>query len=236
MAPKVSIVLTVHNMERYLAGAVRSVLGSSFTDFELVLFDDGSTDASAALCAAAAECDPRVHFTASKHLGRNAALRAACALATGELLGLVDADDILGPEAISATANFLALHPECGMVYTNYETIDARGFNHGLGSRCRVLYSHYAELRSFLPHHFRLCRRADFEAIDGFSPAYPAAMDFEMCLRFSEHAKIMHLCEVHYYYRLHEERMSVKQRELQKECGRRAIHEALERRGLAVAL
>jgi glycosyltransferase involved in cell wall biosynthesis len=223
-------------MERFLAGAIKSVLGSSFADFELIIFDDGSTDQSAAICAAAAECDPRVHFTPHAHLGRNAALRAACALATGELIGLVDADDILGPEAIAATVSFLTLHPSTGLVYTNYETIDARGFNHGLGSRCRVPYSTDAELRSFLPHHFRLCRRADFEALGGFSADYPAAMDFEMCLRFSERFEIMHLCEVHYYYRLHEERMSVRQRELQKQCGRRAIHEALERRGLAVAL
>ena len=227
---KVSIVTTVFNHERYLREAMHSVIFQNFKDLEYLLWDDGSTDNSAILAYDVFFHHPQVHVIEAPHLGRIGALRAACSLARGEYIGLVDADDILGKDALPACARFLDEHPEAGLVYSDHEIIDAEGRNQGKGLRCLMTYSREAELQFFLTHHFRLMRRSAFEDVGGFNPEYPAALDYEFCLRFSEKYEIARLPETHYYYRHHDNRMSVRDRDIQVGCARRAVLEARARR------
>jgi cellulose synthase/poly-beta-1,6-N-acetylglucosamine synthase-like glycosyltransferase len=77
MRPKVSLILTIHNRSPYLPQAIASIQTQAYLNYELILWNDGSTDDSGEIAAHHAAQDPRIrHFTA-KHQGRNAALRAA---------------------------------------------------------------------------------------------------------------------------------------------------------------
>ena len=96
--PKVSVIVPVYNVEKLLQRCIDSILAQTFTDFELLLIDDGSKDKSGEICDEYAANDDRIIVIHKDNGGvaeaRNAGLRAA----RGELIGFVDADDWLAPE------------------------------------------------------------------------------------------------------------------------------------------
>ncbi|MBE0642863.1 MAG: glycosyltransferase family 2 protein [Bacteroidetes bacterium] len=112
--PAASVVTTVYNRERSLARAVTSVLGQSFTDYEYIIVDDGSTDDSAAI--AESFDDPRVQVIRMPHRGRAAALNTAFELCRGEIILIQDSDDVALPERFTKQVAFLRQHPDVGMV------------------------------------------------------------------------------------------------------------------------
>ena len=93
--PKLSVVIPVYNVEKYLKQCVDSVLGQTFSDFELILVDDGSTDGSGGICDAYAKADPRVNVVHTKNQGVVTARRTGVNLAQGEYIACVDSDDWL---------------------------------------------------------------------------------------------------------------------------------------------
>ncbi len=96
--PKVSVIVPVYNAEKYLAECVHSILNQTLTDLELILVDDGSADASPALCDGFARRDGRVRVI-HKPNGRAASARnAGLRIAQGAYVGFVDADDWIEPE------------------------------------------------------------------------------------------------------------------------------------------
>ena len=95
----VSIIIPVYNAEHTLERCVDSVLGQEFTDFELLLVDDGSSDGSPALCDRYAAQDSRVRVIHKENGGVSAARNAAMDLAEGEFLQFLDSDDWITPDA-----------------------------------------------------------------------------------------------------------------------------------------
>ena len=97
--PKVSIIIPAYNAEKVLARCIDSVLAQTFTDFELLVMDDGSKDGTAALCDAYAAKDARVRVVHKENSGVSDTRNQAINLATGEYLQFLDADDWITPEA-----------------------------------------------------------------------------------------------------------------------------------------
>src|SRR5258707_685838 len=99
--------MPVYNARRYVAEAARSVLGQTFTDFEFVVIDDGSTDGSAEVVEQAAAGDPRLRLVRQQNKGVSAASNLGTELARGEFLARVDADDVCCPERLAKQVAFL---------------------------------------------------------------------------------------------------------------------------------
>lgn len=97
--PRLSVILPAYNAERYLEKAVRSVLDQAFSDWELILVDDGSRDGTGALCDRLAGEDSRVQVIHQENGGLSAARNAGITAAAGEYLAFLDADDYLAPAA-----------------------------------------------------------------------------------------------------------------------------------------
>jgi glycosyltransferase involved in cell wall biosynthesis len=232
MNPKVSLIMTVYNREQYLEEALVSVLSQTYPQYELILWDDGSTDRSGEIAAHFATQDPRIKYFQAKHQGRNASLRAVHQQADGIYLGWIDSDDRLTPATLAATVAFLDNEPEVGMVYTDHQTIDAQGNLQGYGHRCRIPYSKDRLLVDFMTFHFRLMRREWFEQAGGINPSFEAAIDFDLCLRLAEITAIKHLQVPLYEYRVHPQRMSSQGRYRQVHYAKAAVEQALVRRGL----
>lgn len=96
--PKISVIVPVYNAEKYLRECVSSILNQTFTDLEVILVDDGSTDTSPAICDEYSDKDPRVK-TIHKPNGRAASARnAGMRAASGEYIAFVDSDDWISPE------------------------------------------------------------------------------------------------------------------------------------------
>ena len=115
-APLLSIIVPVYKVENYLPKCIDSILAQTFTDFELILVEDGSPDDCPALCDAAAAKDARVRVIHQKNGGLSAARNAGLDVARGAWIGFVDSDDYIAPEmyetlyqAVQSTGADLAL-------------------------------------------------------------------------------------------------------------------------------
>ncbi len=231
MVPMISIVIPVYNRERYVGAAIESVLNQTRSDFELLVWDDGSTDSSIDIAHHYAELDQRVHVIAAEHQGVAPALKAAFAATTGTYIGSVDSDDLLAPTALEETAAILDAHPDVGMVYTYCRVIDDQGQDRGLGRDCRIPYSKDRLLIAFITSHFRLLRRCVYDQVGGIDESFELAEDYDLCLRLSEVTTVQHVQKPLYYHRRHEGNITNQRIEI-AQWAHRAILQAVKRRGL----
>lgn len=96
--PEISIIVPVYQVEKYLNECIDSILAQTFTDFELILVDDGSPDNCPALCDAAAKRDSRVRVIHKQNGGVSTARNAGLDAAQGNWIAFVDSDDTVEPE------------------------------------------------------------------------------------------------------------------------------------------
>lgn len=231
MIPTISIVIPVYNRERYLGAAIESVLNQTRRDFELLVWDDGSTDSSLEIARHYAELDLRVRVIAAENQGIASVLKAAFTITTGTYISSLDSDDLLAPAALEYTAAILDAHPEVGMVYTDHQIIDENGQDRGIGQRCSIPYSKDRMLVDFMTFHFRLLRRCVYDQVGGIDESFEQSEDYDLCLKLSEVTTIHHVQKPLYYYRRHALNMS-NQREEALQWGYKASLKALKRRGL----
>jgi len=126
LAPRISVLMPAHNAEPYIAAAVRSALEGGESDLEVVVVDDGSTDGTVA--AVHTLQDPRVTVIPITASGgparpRNVALRHARA----QYVAMLDADDVLKPGWLAASADALDRHAVAGFAFGDFERMDADG-------------------------------------------------------------------------------------------------------------
>ncbi len=119
MSPKVSIIVPVHNAQATLSRCVSSILHQEYTDFELLLIDDGSTDASGALCDEFVSQDGRVTVIHKENSGVSDTRNLALSKAEGIYLQFVDSDDWITPDA---TKRFVKTAEEnaCDLVIADF--------------------------------------------------------------------------------------------------------------------
>jgi len=115
-APTISVVVPTYNAAKYVGEAVASVLAQDFTDFELLLVDDGSTDDTAAVLQPFAS-DPRVRMLRNeRNMGLIATLHRAYAECKAPLIARMDSDDICEPSRFRQQVAFLAAHPDVAIL------------------------------------------------------------------------------------------------------------------------
>ncbi len=121
--PRVSIIIPVYNVEKYLRQCLESVLNQTLRDIEIICVDDGSTDASAAILSEYAAKDPRIKVLACEHTDAGSARNAGMAIATGEYLGFVDSDDWCEP-TLFKKAYARAMADDADVVFWGYRACD----------------------------------------------------------------------------------------------------------------
>ena len=231
MSTPISLITPVYNRAEYLPLTLDRILAQTQPNFELLIWDDGSTDNSLQIAQSYAFTDDRIHVIAAPHQGISLSLTSAIASTTFPYLGWVDSDDLLAPTALAETAAILDTHPHIGLVYTNHLIIDEHGQDKGLGRLCRIPYSKDRLLTDFMTFHFRLMRRSVYEQVGGIDPSFTTAEDYDLCLKLSEVTDIYHLPKPLYFYRRHSGNVTNNQIDTIR-CTHQAISNALQRRGL----
>ncbi|OWP61292.1 glycosyl transferase, partial [Hymenobacter amundsenii] len=112
MPPLISVILPVYNQEKFVAETIESVLSQRFTDFELLLHDDGSTDGSAAIIRNYAGRDARIRASYGPNAGKCAATNQLVEQARGEWCAFLDADDVMLPERLGTQLAYHQAHAE----------------------------------------------------------------------------------------------------------------------------
>lgn len=119
--PRVSVIIPTYNCERYLGRAIESALKQSYTDHEILIVDDGSTDNTGDLLD---RYGSKIRHFRQSNRGVSAARNLALSHATGEFIAYLDADDMWYPQKLESQVAFLDIQKQCGLVHTEVSVID----------------------------------------------------------------------------------------------------------------
>lgn len=192
--PKVSILMSVFNGERYLNAAVQSVLASDFEDYEFVIVNDGSTDSTATTLDALGEQNGRVRVIHKKNAGLASALNTGLAHASGKYVARLDVDDLSLPGRLRIQTRHMEDRPSVGLIGSNAIFIDAQGNQVGRSSLGRIdpagCLGRMERMDAFFPHSSWMVRAELMHALGGYDEFFKKAQDFDFSLRLSEIADI----------------------------------------------
>ncbi len=229
--PRVSVVMPVFNGEKFLGQAIESILHQTYTDFELLIINDGSTDSS--LDIAQAYTDPRVRIINNdRNRGLINTLNLGLGLAQGGYIARMDSDDLASPGRFAIQVEFLDLHSEIAVVGTWVNLIDD-GDN--VFSLWRMPTDSYA-IREALLESCWLChpsvmfRKKAVLAVGGYNPAALHAEDYDLWLRMSERYLLANIPQPLLGYRMHTEQVSIKKISAQRKMADRCRLASIERR------
>lgn len=163
--PRITIVTPCYNQARYLPEAVGSVIAQTYTDWELLIVDDGSPDNTAAIAEQLIAGHPEhtIRLVRQANQGLAASRNNAITLAHGEYILPLDADDAIEPHMLARTVAMLDKHPEVGFVYSDTILFGAES-----GIAVNQPYSLQALRFNCLLHSLSLFRRAAWESAGGY--------------------------------------------------------------------
>ena len=233
--PLVSILLPVYNSQRYLRPAVSSMLAQSFSDWELICINDGSSDDSPSILEEFAASEPRLRVVHQENQGLVESLNRGAALARGALICRMDADDIAMPERMALQVRFLREHPEHVAVGGAILKIDADSDPLGVD---RLPAEHADIERALLSrktglfHPTTMMRSSALSAVGGYRRAYEWVEDHDLWLRLAQRGRLGNLQRVVLCYRLHSNSICWQRSALQRERMTQLMQEAYAVRGL----
>jgi glycosyltransferase involved in cell wall biosynthesis len=209
--PKVSVITALYNRSRFLWPRVESIVQQTLRDFEWIVIDDHSTDATFERFVRLTRSDRRIlALRNARNIGQGPTTRKAFDLARGEYIYLTDDDDACHPTFLERMVGLLDAHPNLGLAYCGHRFMDARGgVWGGWPPRAGYLRSGEAEFRALLRRcHIRsptsVLRRAAFERAAGFRTFVPPHnVDYHSYLKVCLVADAAFLGEPLAYYRLH---------------------------------
>ena len=244
--PAVSILLTSYQQADFVVEALDSVLAQEWTDWELFVLDDGSTDGSAALIEAwaGARADPRVHLVLrERNIGFLASLNDGRTRCRGRWLAYLGADDRWAPGYLGAMVAALSDDPEALVAYCDVRHIDGDGRVEAESGfeACGEVPGPSGEVfedllrRNFVVASAAVSRRAAVEAVGGWDPGLPFE-DWDLWLRLAERGRFVLVPGVLADYRRHDRSMSIRlfsvmlagrMAVLEKWLGRQAAHDEI---------
>ncbi|GAB4401715.1 MAG: hypothetical protein OHK0053_24840 [Microscillaceae bacterium] len=233
---KVSIFIPLYNAEKYIAASIESVLHQTFTDWELLILDDCSTDQSFKIAKAFEERDRRIKVKRNaQNLGMMGNWNEGIRQCTSEYFVKLDADDVWHPQMLEKAIPILNTQAEVALVFTRYLNIDVNGnqipdsaielpdFAQNRSFSCVPLVQNGNFLAySILRQGLSVMRRKVFDEIGLYrhllTPETQASTDTEFYFRVGCHYLIYCLDEILYYYRVHTSSISAtdKSRDLQE--------------------
>lgn len=209
-SPLVSIITPVFNGESYLANAIESALSQSYSNFELLIINDGSTDNSHHIVKTYLN-DKRVHYFDKTNGGVASARNHALRHAQGEYIGFLDQDDRWLPHKLALQVDYLERHREVALHYAKQQVVDARGvasnFDWPTGASGYCLPEIF--LRNKITILTTLVRKSVIEQVGFFNEALSGTDDYDMWLRVLLKHPIHFDPQIVAEYRLHDMNVSL---------------------------
>jgi glycosyltransferase involved in cell wall biosynthesis len=226
--------MAAYKAAAFVGAAIESILAQTFSDFEFLIIDDGSTDQTAEIIAA--YHDQRIILIRNQsNLGLIASLNRGLRQARGEFIARMDADDESLPERFARQVAFLDSHPGIGLCGTSYVTMGNRAERWPVEYeparlKCQLLFDTGFSHPSVMFRRDLLLRYNLY-----YDPAYKHAEDYDLWARFAEVTEVANLRTVLVKYRLHPESVSHINRQVQRELSDRIRRRMFQKLGLRVS-
>ena len=229
--PKISVIIPAYNSALFIRQTIASITAQSVEDFEIIVVDDGSIDATAEI---ASTLDGRVRVVRQGNQGIAGARNAGLSHARGELIAFMDHDDLWHPNKLQAQIQVLERDPGCGIVYSEFLRWDPRTspvFPDEEVDSNRIAPELSGFILSKLVHvnwvllSTAVVRREVFDVVGKFDTAMPPGDDWDFMLRASEHFRFIKLAQPLALYRVHAGQTSLKltERNVEFEIRSRAL-------------
>ena len=229
--PKVTVLMSAYNGEKYLREAIDSILGQTFKDFEFLIINDGSTDKTGEILKS--YNDPRIKIiNNNKNIGLTKSLNKGLKLARGEYIARQDADDISLPTRFEEELKFFEKNSNVALVGTDYFLINEKDeIIHTVNcfTENRKLKEKLLEGNQFA-HGSIIFKKECVEKVGMYREEFKFAQDFDFTLRISEEFDVANIPKSLYKWRINIDSVSVKKKTLQDKYALLAIELAKERR------
>lgn len=206
---QVSVIMPVYNAEKYLREAIESILTQTFSDFEFLILNDGSTDHSIDIIRSYNDSRIRIH-SSGVNRGLIFQLNKGLNLSRGKYIARMDADDISLPERLARQVEFLETHPEIGVLGTGVTIIDGDGnTSHTLQPPTQhVVIKWCLCFNNLITHPSVMMRRQIVGQVGGYNPDMALAEDFDLWRRLSCVTRLSNLKDLLVFYRIHDSNAS----------------------------
>ena len=219
-APLVTVLMAVHNGESFLHLAVDSILEQTFTDFEFLIVEDGSTDATSSILADFAAKDDRIRVLPNlDNLGLTPSLNIGLRSARGQYIARMDADDICMPERLRRQVDYLNVHLDVQLLGTGFVTIDSDGLIMKQDiEACEPWECVWLSMVRTPLTHPTVMFRTSLVTTHGlyFDENLQTAQDFDLWVRMMDIGNACALPDALVSYRMHANNVSTKRKESQK--------------------
>ena len=210
MPPKVSVLTSVYNGENYIKQCIDSILDQTFTDFEYVILNDGSTDQTQNILEK--YTDPRLHLVHQENLGIPKSLNKGISLCRADLIAHMDADDYANSCWLEKQIKFMEENQDLVFCGSRYEEM----FNGKLYPQSYPFIESDHEIRKSLcfmnsiPHSFTIFKKPPLLKAGGYDPNLIIAHDYDLWIRLLNEGKGHNLNETLGVLRIHEASTSTK--------------------------
>ncbi|MGH7929167.1 MAG: glycosyltransferase [Candidatus Binatia bacterium] len=208
-APAISVVIATYNRARYLPETIDSVLGQKFTNFELIIVDDGSADDTRRVLQ---PFNSHIRYIYQENRGPSAARNLGVRHAKGAWISIQDSDDLCAPNHLETLYAYVKNHPDCGMVFANGAYLAGPEHNRNTilpSAKSRRLAENGVRLedlfdKSIVRLQAALISKACYDELAGHDERLRISMDLDLSFRVFNRYPIAYLDEVVFYYRKHE--------------------------------
>jgi glycosyltransferase involved in cell wall biosynthesis len=236
MPPQISVIMSVYNGSRYLNESIESIHNQTFTDWEFIIINDGSTDNSESILQAWQKRDERIKLISRGHKGLTISLNEGLSYAQGEYIARMDADDIALPDRFAKQVAFLDENPDHVAVGCRMLVIDPEGMPiftcSKLTTHEEINTAYMAGQAGIIGHPAVMIRGSVLHSIGGYREKFTYAQDRDLFLRLAEVGKLANLPDTLMKFRLYPTSVGHTRRSEQKQCANLATIEAHQRRGL----
>jgi len=201
--PRISVIMSVYNGEKYLREAIDSILNQTFPDFEFIIVNDASTDSSLKIIQSYHDKRIRV-IENEENIGLTKSLNKAIKKARGEYIARQDADDISLLNRFEEQLRYLEQHPEVSLLGTSIYRIDSGGDVTGK----RIALAKPTTKDMFKGNQFShgsvMFKRQVIDNVGGYNELFRYVQDYELWLRIAKHYEVRNLTRILYKLRSHD--------------------------------
>ena len=210
-SPVVSVVMTVRNGERFVERSIRSIFAQTCSDWEFIIVNDGSTDATAEIVDTFQSNDERITVLHRPARGIPISAHEGCSVARGTYIARLDADDESKPDRLATQVAFLNAHPRVALVGSAYAIVDENEailrFGHPPCENEAI--QNLLPLTNCFLQSTVMMRKTAYEAVGGYRLPFRVTSDYDLWLRLAERYEVAHVPQVLSIYRIHGTQISV---------------------------